>query len=348
MIFDESFGISPTFVEEYVEKYKGKLDILKRYGINIKSPMYLNRVLNDDDFNKPDTTQQNASPPSGQNSATASSVGTSKKKQSDQQANDSRLHWIESQLIVRAVRALQGNGDTVLVDIFTRTPTGIKFEPSGADKIPSNHAVVLYRHKPGTELGSVFVIDPSKFSFSRHLMAANPFLAERRLPGIQTIDKADGAEIEIYKAIGKTGPNIDNFRDCIDIAVKLAFELRRNNLSELTADSIRSNEAIRLVSNHPEICGVSTQLVICRIRQSSNPVIRKIFRYYQKNFTEMINILGDLNVVDSVMEDLIEKFREIVNNKTDGYKVILSLMKNHIEHTQRTLSDAINDELTII
>lgn len=110
---------------------------------------------------------------------------------------------------------------TVLVDVFARdADNNIIIQKSE----PETHTVVLFQQN-----NKFLVIDPSNASFSRILVGVSEDII------ICPTDK-----LQIYKPLGQTGPNPDNWRDCIDVAVKIAFNLNTN--FKLGLDNIKINQ----------------------------------------------------------------------------------------------------------
>jgi hypothetical protein len=106
-------------------------------------------------------------------------------------------------------------------------------DKEGVVKLPAEvHSVTLYKN-PTDAVGNseVIVIDPSNFTYSSHL--SNPdilspgdkstsHVKHANLSTISTFHKS----IQIYKPAEKkpVGPAMDQYRDCVDIAVKTAFQ----------------------------------------------------------------------------------------------------------------------------
>jgi len=117
----------------------------------------------------------------------------------------------EKLVVNEAINHLK-NFKTVLVDFFVRDADNIiQLDKQG---IPEVHTVVLYNQN-----NKFLLIDPSNTIFSYILAGAHPDI-------LLCINE----QMQIYKPISsdKIGPNPDNWRDCIDIAVKLSFALNSN------------------------------------------------------------------------------------------------------------------------
>lgn len=167
---------------------------------------------------------------------------------------------IEKEIMNNAVLHLldhQADNKTVIVDIFARTNGTIKMikDETTGQYHPETHAVVLYKNpavnnadftKNPTviyQTNDVLVIDPSNFSYSSHLNNSDivNFMCQEKdikvkLGKIVTMHKTS----QIYKpekdkhGNENIGPKSEQYRDCIDIAVKLAFGI--NSEKDLDID----------------------------------------------------------------------------------------------------------------
>lgn len=121
----------------------------------------------------------------------------------------------EKYVVQKAVEHLSTNQmqKTVLIDFFVRdVDNKIQFTDKG---IAITHTVVLY-----SQLDKYLLIDPSNTTFSYILAGAHP-----------SIVLCINEQMQIYKPLSsdKTGAHPYQWRDCVDIAVKLAFSLNSNN-----------------------------------------------------------------------------------------------------------------------
>ena len=135
---------------------------------------------------------------------------------------------------------LNTDSKTVLVDVFKRDT-----ERKITD-VQDTHTVVLYK----TE-NKILVIDPSNPTFSSHLVNYDKSLlevdySEKTKIYAPVSDKSEIGKklIELYNSV--TGISTDQYRDCIDISVKLAFGL--NNSFE-KCSSIKNIKALKLSKN---------------------------------------------------------------------------------------------------
>ena len=125
------------------------------------------------------------------------------------------LHPVELLLIQKALTANEeDSGATknkcVLFDIFARSSDGI-IEKEG--KKLKTHTVVLFKQKD-----KIILIDPSNSEFSQHItLGLNKVLLGEH--NIAAYDK----KLQIYTPNGETGTEPNQYRDCTDIAVKIAL-----------------------------------------------------------------------------------------------------------------------------
>lgn len=157
-----------------------------------------------------------------------------------------------------------------LVDIFPR-------ESSNKNKIVVGgintnkldfHTVLLYK----TATNQILVIDPNNPMFSSHLSKYGDGSV------IQTLCTTD-QKYKIYSRPEKseTGFGQGKFRDCIDLAVKLAFLLNQDQTLYSTIDDIMASNAVKLITNNSLIDGMEfNHQNLVRIKQSSN--IEKIIQ----------------------------------------------------------------------
>jgi len=170
---------------------------------------------------------------------------------------------------------------TVLVDIFERNDdNSLK---------PTTHTVVLYKNDSAAQ--EVVVIDPSNFTFSSHLSTDNSDILSRlNLPvKITTFHKKD---VQIYKPVGEPG-FAPLYRNCVDIAVKIAFGLNESEAVKFTS--------IKSITGHPSIIAISNNHVIdtniivnsgsVRVKQASDLDVVKIYSELEKAVFEGISEL---------------------------------------------------------
>lgn len=134
------------------------------------------------------------------------------------------LHPLEVHQIREAIKHMNSGNKTALVDIFERLEDG-KIN-IGTDGKPGIHTVLLSQQIV-KGIAQILVIDPSNSEFSRHLMFNREIICGVDAP-VEMV--ASPVTIKIYAAPSKApvGRASDQYRDCTDIAVKLAFGLNKH------------------------------------------------------------------------------------------------------------------------
>lgn len=209
------------------------------------------------------------------------------------------LHTVEKTLITEAIRHLHGIGGgagarTVLIDIFERdNGAPIKIDPSSGH--PLTHTVVLHKG-PST----VQVIDPSNFVNSSHL-ANDDFngalVRTHGLPPIETIHTARHGAIQIYKPDSVVGTAYapDKYRNCTDVAVKLAFGFNKTTVPIVfDKDGIVKHPVVLHVSNNPSIDSeIVVRNIAARIKQDSSLVAQETFAKVQHAIVIKLQVLPE-------------------------------------------------------
>jgi hypothetical protein len=217
------------------------------------------------------------------------------------------------------------NTRTVLVDVFERNKLSgqIEFEKDS----PKIHTVVLYRQE--SHKGKAFVIDPSDATFSYILL------------GIDDIIICPSNKLQIYKPRNKTGPNPEEFRDCIDASVKLAFSFNVSNdeiktksigkFDVMDIESLKNHSAIKEVTNQNEIYKYlprELSEISFRVKQSSDT--KQV-----KKITAVLKVLKDAWIAQ---EDTIKKF--------DLYHAKSELDKIQNDFFDKSAKESYNDFLS--
>ena len=185
--------------------------------------------------------------------------------------NAGQLTDIEKNIATGAISYLDSdpNIHTVLLDIFARdSKTGqIKFEQkqitaSSTIDIPEIHTVVLHKQKSLSGSNNDYlVIDPSNATFSHVLAEANDHIRLCFNKKFQLYTKDNS---------GSSGNQINQWRDCVDVAVKLAFQLdfinktlgeqlkldeidSSHNLYKINYDALKNSHSIKAVTNQQNI-----------------------------------------------------------------------------------------------
>jgi len=160
---------------------------------------------------------------------------------------------VETNIVKTAIHYLMNTDNkTVLVDVFPRvlkeTPEN-KVGTIDFIKGIETHTTLLYNTGE-----KVLVIDPNNPQFSAFLKNVNPI--------IQSSYRADD---KVYARAGESGP--ESWRDCIDIAVKLAFVLNTSETNYKDVAGIIHSPEVKLITNNPVIDD--------KIFYSKNKVIRE-------------------------------------------------------------------------
>jgi len=153
----------------------------------------------------------------------------------------------------------------VLVDIFPRESSKDKKtgEPAGRINLEAldTHTVLLYK----TVEDKVLAIDPNNPMFSAHLSQFKDFT-------IQT-ECSNDQKYKIYSRPdgSKTGFVLEEFRDCIDIAVKLGLLLNKDVTPYKTIEEVMGSDAVNLITNNSKINGMDFRAKeLIRLKQSSD------------------------------------------------------------------------------
>lgn len=158
---------------------------------------------------------------------------------------------------------LEYPNNIVLVDIFDRSSGIIN------DGNNQSHTIALWKKKNN----ELVLIDPSQKSYSEHLV--EPLKLKLGI-NINTLGYKTLYGVAAYKPNDKTdysdylNPN-PKPRDCVDIAVKVAFEL--NEQQKIQGDlQIAENNMLEQLSNEPKLATHLTKLggIVIRELQSSN------------------------------------------------------------------------------
>ena len=155
---------------------------------------------------------------------------------------------IETYIVNTAIKYLdEQNKKTVLVEVFEREAGGQVKESL------AKHTVILYKQN-----NKYIVIDPSNAEFSTILVGGHRDIVACFNKKLKIYQPTEGAEEKDL-----LGLKPHQWRDCVDIAVKLAFNLNKNNqeiglekfkeLEIVKADSLKSNFSIEEVSNNSEM-----------------------------------------------------------------------------------------------
>lgn len=262
---------------------------------------------------------------------------------------------LENVLLNKACSYLLNNEATraVLVDIFVRVNGGpSNGDIQSTDNIPEIHTVVLYRNPSDTieecleskyteptssTAYGITVIDPSNFIFSSHLSNFVPSVtdpSDNLLPfTISTIHKT----LQIYQPATKdTGPNFNQYRDCIDVAVKIALGL--NNTSDpiklLTYEDIKTCHIIQNLSN---ISGIDTNIIntkpqlTIRIKQTSDTKIVDLFNKLEHLISNELEIISKLDPRVGPLDNKNEVIKVLSDEGLNSWGTISGLYQCNIQ-----------------
>ena len=147
---------------------------------------------------------------------------------------------IEMEVVNNAIQHLMDTDNkTVLIDLFPRVLKKAMNKEVGNIDLTQDvetHTALLYKTTT-----NILVIDPNNPQFSAFLKNVNPDI----------IQSSYRANDKIYERVGDAGPN--SWRDCIDIAVKLAFVLNNSQTQYHNTQSIIKSPEVKQITNNNEI-----------------------------------------------------------------------------------------------
>ena len=194
------------------------------------------------------------------------------------------------------------------------------------------HAVLLVKFG----LDKYFVLDPSNSMFSNHLSVSfkNSFKESDNDPDFKKFELITSNKMyKIYTPDkGKIGPGPEQWRDCIDIAVKLGFALSDENiekiqgptLKNLTDANLKDIIGVSMVTNNSDInrsVFFPAKEVSVRGGQSSNLEISKF----------CFENIGKLNTKIQELLNLLEKTKEATAVETNTESKCDSDINKNIE-----------------
>jgi hypothetical protein len=229
------------------------------------------------------------------------------------------LHPLEKSILTEAIEHLSSTGGvggarTVLVDIFERTSGHpINVDPSSGH--PITHTVVLYK-----DTNEILVVDPSNFLYSSHLSNTdfNSELAVHTptLPPIKTLHK----KIEIYKPYAppktkaQTGHVFDQYRDCTDVAVKLAFGFLHTQITTFDKKGIEKHPVVTRIANTDIDEAILEAKMPLRIKQTSSLTAQEDFAKIQAAVDKKLKMFKD---TDSALHAALkQQYLTIVSGST--------------------------------
>ena len=317
---------------------------VNRYGINVTEEL----LIVAKEYNK-DLEKCNVESPKAENKIDKSKSPESKKKsqQSDKHTvPDITLHPIEVYLVQTAIRHLLTKDNTVLVDIFARDKSGlIKVIKKSND--PEIHTIVLYRNNDK----EFVVIDPSNSDFSKHL--GGSFV--KQLINVAFKEPVDivvpTRNLKIYQppegANEKKliGPDPYQYRDCIDIAVKIAFGLNGSK-KKINIKNIDSLDIVKEITNQRGMDKYLPDLENnpLRIKQASSDLIRTDFRNWSIKVENQIKSLFDYNEEPNSEEykKMAENQLQALSDMSGVHETIIQNLKENYNKNALTFISYIN------
>ena len=239
--------------------------------------------------------------------------------------SSNNLTEIEKYIVNTAIRHLnENNKKTVLVEVLEREADGL------IKQSLETHTVVLYKQSD-----KYLVIDPSNVEFSTILVGA-----------YDNIVACFNKKIQIYKPYNDTGSTTAQSRDCVDIAVKLAFNLNKNNqnvvlkkfstLESIDPESLKNIQSIEEVSNNAEIyqkLPAELKYFTLRTKQSSDIVEQKkvnaglkVLHHTYKTIQEKINELGFAYSSELLQKKKSDYFLNIPEKHADTVTNLIDLL----------------------
>ena len=220
------------------------------------------------------------------------------------------------------------------------------------DEKPETHTIVLYMYTK-----KIIVIDPSNPDFSKHLTVNNIRLFRGDEEHIEIIAPL---KQKIYTPANKDniGPNPDQYRDCIDIALKIAFGLNQWH-DPIDLNDITSFNFITEVSNQQDITNSlffdGTEATV-RIRQASNDIIRKQTNKLLDVFDQQIKgfraYFSNIDLGTHIKELIIKAFNQAydpniysegISNLKLVYQENAMIFKNEIDKEINLLGEALEE-----
>lgn len=237
----------------------------------------------------------------------ASDSGTNITQNTDKNQEFARLIELttfEHDLMQRAFEHLNDGNKTVLVDVFPRVLNGQK-QGEINTKTLDTHTAILY--KAGEKM---LLIDPNNPQFSSHLSNFNSTIEALYTPN---------PLFKIYNrpTNKETGYAEYKWRDCIDVAVKLAFLLNTEERSYTSIKEVMGSNVVKQITNNDKI-------------DPNYPEIDKPLRAKQSSNLEKINEINTL--LNEISKTKLKKQEEVFEQL--GIKAI----QDQISQLQETLT----------
>lgn len=326
----------------YQETYQYESNEITRFGINVlRFPIYilsLSHRLNTIDI---EAVTQNDS--TSENSSTVES-GSRKSRSSNnkKQVVPPKYYQLEIDLLNKAIKYLldDTNRKTVVVDILAQESGELKIKNGNIE----THAILLYKNPTTTttnietktddlkndnqsvtnNLHEIVVIDPSNSSYSAHLSnLTRANITHTNFSQISTVKKS----IQIYTIpnSAKTGSIFNQYRDCIDIAVKLGFGFNQTEPSMYVdtqnIKQIKNLDVVKMITNQPKIDNnIIDPELVNRIKQTSYYKTIEVFNALENTIKQ--NLSRVLTKSDTEHDTIYNNHRQILQNE-NANKVIL-------------------------
>lgn len=303
------------FIKKYQYKNSETSQVL-RFGINYKSKLTQEEL---DNYNQKLKTLLEQNPSDAQSNI---SNETKYKNFSEKYIT---LTSFEKLAIKNALCYLEHSKSNIaLVDVFKRESKQV-VDPKNKKNIITNvgeislkeldtHTAILYK----TTENKILVIDPNNPIFSAHIAKFSPnIMVNPTANDKYKIYAPIGNNTEIGKNLEEkfgsiTGYNKDQYRDCIDIAVKIAFALKKDDTQYKRVEEIINSTAIKLITNNKAIDKISSEnpIVSNRLKQASD-------------YNKIIDSNLELKAFNSIQSDKDKKSLEDYNS------AIMELKQNY-------------------
>ena len=214
-----------------------------------------------------------------------------------------RLHYVEQEVFNLAIQELSSKlsaqdlqsqqvqeylCNVVVVDIFAREQGKIKTTQVG---LPETHTVVLWKKEPST----IVLIDPSHTKFSQHIdsLIIGNYSIMQSISGGDIVYSTQRKETG-YSPYEEQNPKP---RDCIDIAVKIAFEINEQQKESTNIEQITQN-VFSQISNKKRLSRHLDKIdgtFIRELQSSSKNIRREAKRFLEDEAVQLIvpKVIGE-------------------------------------------------------
>lgn len=263
-------------------------------------------------------------------------------------------HSLEKSLLEKAVKHLLSteNAKTVLVDIFAREKGAVKFEQyAGSSKqVVEVHTVVLYKQSSSVkDKYDLVVIDPSNSVFSSHL-SNEDISGALNIKELNKIITPQKKAVQIYKAVkGKVGDGPGEYRDCVDIAAKLAFGFNKAG-GIMDVNKLHNHPVVKSISNSNKIDESFFALDgAFRIKQTSDKGVVDKVNKLEELIHRSIKTVGAFD--ETMHKSLTNQRKELVKKEDQSYKHSTPSIENLVEFEKdlvKVLGETMSDQLEAI